>query len=81
MISVAHVIGPSPRLWCPLVKRPAHHFGQVHVLGVDAQSAALPAGQLEQVIRQSNQPPRVANQTQNQALAQCRAFIALFFHL
>ena len=52
---------PPPRLGRPFVERPAHHLGQVHVACIDAQSAALPTSQLEQVVRQSDEPPRVAN--------------------
>ena len=62
----------STRLGRPFVERAAHQLRQIDVLDVHAQPAALPAGDLEQVVRQSHQAAGVAHQPLHQALAERR---------
>ena len=60
----------ATRFGSPLVKRASHQIVQIHVLDVHTQAAAFPAGELEQVVRQPHQPPRVSDQALHQALAE-----------
>ena len=64
---------PAPaRLGRPFVQRAAHQIAEIDVLGVNPQPTALRARQLEQVVRQPHQPPRMTDQPAHEPVTERR---------